>query len=384
EPTGTYWFERGKKQALCWITYTTPKTHEIIRKNLHRTALYGGLIKGIGPRYCPSIEDKVVKFADKERHTVFLEPEGWDTIEIYPNGLSTSLPEEVQWEMYRSIPGLERVELIRPAYAIEYDMVPPTELYPTLETKKIMGLFHAGNINGTTGYEEAAGQGILAGINAALRAFGREPIYLRRDESYIGIMVDDLVTKGVMEPYRLFTSRSEFRLQLRQDNAILRLSKLGFELGLLTEKQYRLVRELQKEIESWLEFYRTQKVAVAVGSDTKSYTPSQLLTAEYTIDDLKNLGFEVPEHLYVKEEVEVQLKYEPYIEREQKLNERLKRLEGITLPPDMDYDRVPGLTNEAREKLKKFRPITVGQASRIDGITPATITALLAYLGKLD
>ncbi|RME12929.1 MAG: tRNA uridine-5-carboxymethylaminomethyl(34) synthesis enzyme MnmG, partial [Aquificota bacterium] len=384
EPTGTYWFERGKKQALCWITYTTPKTHEIIRKNLHRTALYGGLIKGIGPRYCPSIEDKVVKFADKERHTVFLEPEGWDTIEIYPNGLSTSLPEEVQWEMYRSIPGLERVELIRPAYAIEYDMVPPTELYPTLETKKIMGLFHAGNINGTTGYEEAAGQGILAGINAALRAFGREPIYLRRDESYIGIMVDDLVTKGVMEPYRLFTSRSEFRLQLRQDNAILRLSKLGFELGLLTEKQYRLVRELQKEIESWLEFYRTQKVAVAVGSDTKSYTPSQLLTAEYTIDDLKNLGFEVPEHLYVKEEVEVQLKYEPYIEREQKLNERLKRLEGITLPPDMDYDRVPGLTNEAREKLKKFRPITVGQASRIDGITPATIAALLAYLGKLD
>jgi len=384
EPVGSYWFEKGKKQALCWITYTTPKTHEIIRKNLHKTALYGGLIKGIGPRYCPSIEDKVVKFSDKDRHTVFLEPEGWDTVEIYPNGLSTSLPEEVQWEMYRSIPGLEKVELIRPAYAIEYDVVPPTELYPTLETKKIRGLFHAGNLNGTTGYEEAAGQGILAGINAALRAFGKEPIYLRRDESYIGIMVDDLVTKGVLEPYRLFTSRSEYRLQLRQDNAILRLSKLGYELGLLTEEQYKMVKELQREIESWVEFYKSQRVAVAVGSDTKSYTPSQLLTAEYTIDDLKALGFEVPEHPYVKEEVEIQLKYEPYIEREQKLNERLKKLEGIALPQDMDYDKVPGLTHEAREKLKKFRPMTVGQASRIDGITPATITALLAYLGKLD
>lgn len=384
EPVGTYWFEKGKRQALCWITYTTPKTHEIIRKNLHRTALYGGLIKGIGPRYCPSIEDKVVKFADKDRHTVFLEPEGWDTIEIYPNGLSTSLPEEVQWELYRSLPGLEKVELIRPAYAIEYDMVPPTELFPTLETKKIRGLFHAGNLNGTTGYEEAAGQGILAGINAALRAFGREPIYLRRDESYIGIMVDDLVTKGVMEPYRLFTSRSEYRLQLRQDNAILRLSKLGYELGLLSEEQYKLVRELQKEIEEWISFYKTQRVSVAIGSDVKPYTPSQLLTGEYTIEGLRELGFDIPEHPYVKEEVELQLKYEPYIDREEKLNERLKKLENIPLPEDMDYSKVPGLTNEAREKLKKFKPLTVGQASRIDGITPATITALLAYLGKLD
>ncbi len=383
-PVGSYWFEKGKRQAVCWITYTTPKTHEIIRKNLHRTALYGGLIKGIGPRYCPSIEDKVVKFADKDRHTVFLEPEGWDTIEIYPNGLSTSLPEEVQWELYRSIPGLEKVELIRPAYAIEYDVVPPTELYPTLETKKIRGLFHAGNLNGTTGYEEAAGQGILAGINAALRAFGKEPIYLRRDESYMGIMVDDLTTKGVMEPYRLFTSRSEYRLQLRQDNAILRLASLGYNLGLLTQEQYKLVKELEREIQSWCEFYKSQKVSVAVGSDIKAYTPSQLLTAEYTLEDLKKLGFEVPEHPYVKEEVEIQLKYEPYIEREAKLNEKLKKLENIPLPQDIDYDRVPGLTTEAREKLKKFRPLTVGQASRIDGITPATITALLAYLGKLE
>ncbi len=384
EPVGTYWFEKGKQQALCWITYTTPKTHEIIRKNLHRTALYGGLIKGIGPRYCPSIEDKVVKFADKERHQVFLEPEGWDTIEIYPNGLSTSLPEEVQWEMYRSIPGLEKVELIRPAYAIEYDVVPPTELYPTLETKKIRGLFHAGNFNGTTGYEEAAGQGILAGINAALRALGKDPIYLRRDESYIGIMVDDLTTKGVMEPYRLFTSRSEYRLHLRQDNAILRLAKLGRELGLLSEEQYKLVKEIEKDIQSWLEFYREYRVSVAIGSDVKAYNLSQLLTSERSIWDLKQLGVSVPEHPYVAEELEIQLKYEPYIERERKLNEKLKKLEDTTIPNDIDYNRVPGLTNEAKEKLKKFKPLTVGQASRIDGITPATITALLAYLGKLD
>lgn len=384
EPVGTYWFPKGKKQINCWITYTTPKTHEIIRKNLHRTALYGGLIKGIGPRYCPSIEDKVVKFGDKDRHQVFLEPEGWDTIEIYPNGLSTSLPEEIQWELYRSIPGLEKVELIRPAYAIEYDVVSPTELYPTLETKKIRGLFHAGNFNGTTGYEEAAGQGILAGINAALRAFGKEPIYLRRDESYIGIMVDDLTTKGVLEPYRLFTSRSEWRLYLRQDNAIFRLSELGYELGLLNIDQYKLIKEIKKEVESWIEFYKSQKVAVAVGSDVRSYSLTQLLTSERNIDDLKTYGFEVPHHPFVKEEVEIELRYEPYIEREKKLNEKLKKLEDVKIPEEIDYDEIPGITKEAKEKLKLFRPLTVGQASRIDGITPATITSLLAFLGKLD
>lgn len=385
EPIGSYWFEPGKQQVNCWITYTTPKTHEIIRKNLHRTALYGGLIKGIGPRYCPSIEDKIVKFPDKERHQIFLEPEGLDTIEIYPNGLSTSLPEEVQWEMYRSIPGLENVILIRPAYAIEYDVVPPTELYPTLETKKIRGLFHAGNFNGTTGYEEAAGQGIVAGINAALRAFGKEPIYLRRDESYIGVMIDDLTTKGVTEPYRLFTSRSEYRLYIRQDNAILRLAKLGRDLGLLSEEQYKLVKELEREIEKWKEFYKTERISIAVGGDTRSYNIATLMTMNYTLEDVKEkFGYEIPEHPYVKEEVEIQLKYEPYIERERKLNEKLKKLEDVRIPEDMDYDKIPGLTKEAREKLKKFKPITVGQAARIDGITPAAITALLVYLGKLD
>lgn len=384
EPVGTYWFPKGKEQINCYITYTTPKTHEIIRKNLHRTALYGGLIKGIGPRYCPSIEDKVVKFADKDRHQVFLEPEGLDTIEVYPNGLSTSLPEEIQWELYRSIPGLEKVELIRPAYAIEYDVVPPTELYPTLETKKIRGLFHAGNFNGTTGYEEAAGQGIVAGINAALRAFGKEPIYLRRDESYIGIMIDDLTTKGVLEPYRLFTSRSEYRLHLRQDNAILRLSKLGYELGLLTQDQYKIIKELQRQIEEWMSFYKSQRTALAIGSEVKSYTPSQLLTSDFTLDDLKTFSFDVPTHPFVKEVVEIELKYEPYMERELKINERLKKLEDVKIPEDLDYDKIQGISNEAKEKLKRFRPITVGQASRIDGITPATITSLLAYLGKLD
>ncbi|NPA32470.1 MAG: tRNA uridine-5-carboxymethylaminomethyl(34) synthesis enzyme MnmG [Aquificae bacterium] len=385
EPVGTYWFERGKPQVDCYITYTTPKTHEIIRKNLHRTALYGGLIRGIGPRYCPSIEDKIVKFPDKERHQIFLEPEGLDTIEVYPNGLSTSLPEEVQWEMYRSIPGLENVVLIRPAYAIEYDVVPPTELFPTLETKKIRGLFHAGNFNGTTGYEEAAGQGIVAGINAALRAFGKEPIYLRRDESYIGVMIDDLTTKGVSEPYRLFTSRSEYRLYLRQDNAILRLAKLGRELGLLSEEQYKLVEELRKEIESWKERYKKESVSIPSGEGARTYSIATLMTMNYTLEDVKEkFNKPIPEHPYVREEVEIQLKYEPYIEREKKLNEKLKKLEDTPIPPDIDYDKVPGLTKEAREKLKKFKPLTVGQASRIDGITPATITALLIHLGKLE
>ncbi|MFN3814143.1 MAG: tRNA uridine-5-carboxymethylaminomethyl(34) synthesis enzyme MnmG [Aquificaceae bacterium] len=384
EPAGTYWFPKGKEQINCWITHTTPKTHEIIKKNLHRTALYGGLIKGIGPRYCPSIEDKVVKFADRDKHQVFLEPEGLDTIEVYPNGLSTSLPEEVQWEMYRSIPGLENVKLIKPAYAIEYDIVAPTKLYSTLETKKIIGLFHAGNFNGTTGYEEAAGQGILAGINACLRAFGKEPVYLRRDESYIGIMVDDLTTKGVMEPYRLFTSRSEYRLYLRQDNAVLRLSKLGYQLGILDKERYEMVKELSKEVSTWLNFYRSQRATIAIGSDVKSYTPSQLLTSQYTIDDLKEFGMEVPEHPYVREEVETEMKYAPYIERERILNERIKKLEDVKIPESIDYDRIPSITKEAKEKLEKFKPLTVGQASRIDGITPAVITSLLAFLGKLD
>ncbi len=384
KPVGTYWFEEGKEQVPSWITYTTEKTHKIVRDNLDKTALYGGLIKGIGPRYCPSIEDKIVRFPDKDKHLIFLEPEGTDVIEIYPNGLSTSLPEDIQIEMYRSIPGLENVEILKPAYAIEYDVVPPTELYPTLETKKIRGLFHAGNFNGTTGYEEAAGQGILAGINAALRVFGKEPIYLRRDESYIGVMIDDLTTKGVTEPYRLFTSRSEYRLYIRQDNALLRLAKIGREVGLLDEERYKMVEELKGEIEKWCEFYRKERLQVAIGSDIRGYTVAQLFTANYTLEDLKGYNIATPEHPFVREEVEIALKYEPYVERERKIYEKIKRLEDIRIPEDIDYKKIPGLTKEAVEKLERFKPITVGQASRIDGITPATITALLVYLGKLE
>jgi len=264
-------------------------------------------------------------------------------------------------------------------------MVPPTELYPTLETKKIRGLFHAGNFNGTTGYEEAAGQGIVAGINAALRSMDKEPVYLRRDQSYIGVMIDDLTTKGVTEPYRLFTSRSEYRLQIRQDNAILRLAKLGHGLGLLSDEQYRLVREAEEEIERWKEFYEREKVTISLGGDRRNYTVATLFTAGYDMERVaKELEIPVPEQPYVREEVEVQLRYGPYIEREKKITEKIKKLEELRIPDDIDYDRVPGLTNEARQKLKSFKPVTVGQASRIDGITPASITALLIYLGKLE
>lgn len=381
EPYGSYWFRKGQKEQIpCYITYTTAETHRIIRENLHRTALYGGAIKGIGPRYCPSIEDKIVKFENKERHTVWLEPETRDGISIYPNGLSTSLPEEVQWEMYRSIPGLENVILLKPAYAIEYDIVPPTELYPTLETKKIKGLYHAGNFNGTTGYEEAAGQGLVAGINAALRAFGKEPFYIRRDEAYIGVMIDDLTTKGVIEPYRLFTSRSEYRLHLRQDNPVLRLYKKAYNLGMLSEKQYRFVRETEEEIKYWLDRYAQEKVKI----DGKGVRIIELLKRpDVNVAHLKNYGAEVPERDYIREEIDINAKYSGYFEREKKMNEKMRHLENIKLPEGIDYSKIAGLTKEVVQKLSKARPMTLGHAARLEGITPAAVTAIMIYLEKI-
>ncbi len=381
EPYGSYWFEKGQKDQIpCYITYTTPETHRIIRENLHRTALYGGAIKGIGPRYCPSIEDKIVKFENKERHTVWLEPETREGISIYPNGLSTSLPEEVQWEMYRSIPGLENVVLLKPAYAIEYDVVPPTELYPTLETKKVKGLYHAGNFNGTTGYEEAAGQGIVAGINAARRAFGKEPIYIRRDEAYIGVMIDDLTTKGVIEPYRLFTSRSEYRLHLRQDNPVLRLYKKAFNIGMISQEQFRYVKETEEEINKWINRYENEKIS----SGGKSVTVFEFLKRpQISVKDLENLKIEIPERDYIQEEIDINIKYSGYFERERKMNEKMRHLENIKIPENIDYSKIAGLTKEVVQKLSNAKPITLGHASRLEGITPAAITAIMIYLEKI-
>ncbi|WP_456465413.1 tRNA uridine-5-carboxymethylaminomethyl(34) synthesis enzyme MnmG [Persephonella sp.] len=381
EPYGSYWFEKGQKDQIpCYITYTTPETHRIIKENLHRTALYGGAIKGIGPRYCPSIEDKIVKFENKERHTVWLEPETKDGISVYPNGLSTSLPEEVQWEMYRSIPGLENVVLLKPAYAIEYDVVPPTELYPTLETKKIKGLYHAGNFNGTTGYEEAAGQGIVAGINAARRALGKEPIYIRRDESYIGVMIDDLTTRGVIEPYRLFTSRSEYRLHLRQDNPILRLYKKAFNVGMITEEQFRYVKQIEEEISNWINRYKNEKLNLS----GRSFVVFEYLKRpEISIKNLKELGIETPDKNYIQEEIDIAAKYSGYFEREKKMNEKMRHLENIKIPEDIDFSKIAGLTKEVVQKLSDAKPITLGHAARLEGITPAAITAIMVYLEKI-
>lgn len=380
QPQGSYWFN-FEDEVPCYITYTTPQTHKIIKENLHRTALYGGAITGVGPRYCPSIEDKIVKFEGKERHTIWLEPETRDGISIYPNGMSTSLPEEIQWQMYRSIPGLENVVLLKPAYAIEYDIVMPTELYPTLETKRIKGLFHAGNFNGTTGYEEAAGQGIVAGINAALRAMGKEePFILERSESYIGVMIDDLTTKGVIEPYRLFTSRSEYRLHIRQDNPILRLYQKAYNIGMLSEKEYRFVKEIEEEINNWLNLYREKTVKV---DDKKISIFTYLQKPEVNIERLHQENIPAPQQDYVKQEVEILVKYDGYFEREKKLNEKMKYLDGIKIPSDIDYSQVAGLTKEAIQKLSKAKPLTLGQAARLEGITPAAITAILVHIEKL-
>lgn len=378
-----------RPQVPCYIAYTNPRSHEIIRSNLDRSPLYAGIIEGIGPRYCPSIEDKVVRFPEKERHQTFLEPEGLDTVEYYPSGLSTSLPIDVQWAFYRSIEGLEKVEIMRPAYAIEYDYADPIQLLATLETKKIRNLYHAGQINGTSGYEEAAGQGLVAGINAALRVKGKEPLVVGRSDAYIGVMIDDLVTLGTKEPYRMFTSRAEYRLLLREDNADLRLRELGYSLGLVPLQDYERFVGKKAAIEAQLAKLKTDKLLPsATAADfvadfglsglQNSLTYEQLLKRpDVTYADLERLDPELAGiSKEVKAQVETQIKYKGYIDRQLEQVKKMAKMEGARIPLNFDYATVGGLTAEVREKLQRFMPETLGQASRIPGITPAAVAIL--------
>ncbi|HEU0264523.1 MAG TPA: tRNA uridine-5-carboxymethylaminomethyl(34) synthesis enzyme MnmG [Geobacterales bacterium] len=376
-------------QVPCHIAYTNQRTHDIIRANLDRSPLYAGVIEGIGPRYCPSIEDKVVRFSDKERHQTFLEPEGRDTVEIYPSGLSTSLPIDVQIAIYRSIEGLEQVEVMRPAYAIEYDYVDPVQLHASLETKRVANLFHAGQINGTSGYEEAAAQGLMAGINAAQRLRGGDPLVLGRSDAYIGVMIDDLVTLGTREPYRMFTSRAEYRLLLREDNADQRLCDIGYAIGLVREKDHQRFMLKREQIAKELERIRHEKILSASTDDDflgdfglrelqNALTFEQFLRRpETTYNDLQRIdphSASLP--LAVREGVEIQVKYQGYIDRQLEQVERLRSLENAPIPAEFDYGTLPGLTAEVREKLNRFRPDTLGQASRISGVTPAAIALI--------
>ncbi|MDZ4585386.1 tRNA uridine-5-carboxymethylaminomethyl(34) synthesis enzyme MnmG [Bacillus cereus] len=385
-------------QIPCWLTYTSTETHRLIDENLHRSAMYSGMIKGTGPRYCPSIEDKVVRFNDKPRHQIFLEPEGRNTQEVYVQGLSTSLPEDVQRDMLRTIPGLENVEMMRTGYAIEYDAIVPTQLWPTLETKKIKNLYTAGQINGTSGYEEAAGQGLMAGINAACRSLGKEEVVLGREDAYIGVLIDDLVTKGTNEPYRLLTSRAEYRLLLRHDNADLRLTEVGRKIGLIKEERYerftnkKLQIEQEKERLSSIIIKPRPEVQELIrnigGSELKDgIRASDLLRRpEMTYEHIHLLvPSEVELSDEVKEQVEIQIKYEGYIEKSLQQVERMKKMENKKIPADIDYDAISSIASEARQKLKDVRPLSMGQASRISGVNPADISILLVYIeqGKI-
>ena len=381
------------EQKSCWLTYTNEKTHEIIRANLDRSPLYSGMIEGTGPRYCPSIEDKVVRFADKKRHQVFIEPEGLYTNEMYIGGMSSSLPEDVQYEMYHSVPGLEHAKIVKNAYAIEYDCINPRQLYPTLEFKKIKGLFSGGQFNGSSGYEEAAAQGLIAGINAAMEVKGKEQLILDRSEAYIGVLIDDLVTKENHEPYRMMTSRAEYRLLLRQDNADLRLRKKGWEVGLIDDETYHKLQEKERMIHEEIE--RVEHTTVGGSAEVQSLLESQgstLLKAGTTIAELirrPELNYkvlapidkerpELPED--VCEQVEINIKYDGYIRRQMKQVEQFKKLEQKKIPEDIDYEDVGSLRIEARQKLEAYRPVSIGQASRISGVSPADISVLLVYL----
>lgn len=382
-----------KEQVSCWLTYTNEKTHEIIRGNLDRSPIYAGIIEGTGPRYCPSIEDKVVKFADKERHQVFIEPEGLYTNEMYVGGMSSSLPEDVQLAMYRTVPGLENCKIVRNAYAIEYDCINARQLYPTLEFKEFKGFYSAGQANGSSGYEEAAAQGLIAGINAAMSILGKEPLILDRSESYIGVLIDDLVTKDNREPYRMMTSRAEYRLLLRQDNADLRLRKKGYQVGLISQEQYDALCLKESQIQQ--EINRLKSTVVGANKEVQAFLEEVGSTTLKTAASLAELICR-PEIHYellkpidksrvdlpkdVIEQVEIEIKYEGYIERQLRQVEQYKKMEKKSIPEDLDYDEVPSLRLEARQKLKLFKPISVGQASRISGVSPADVSVLLVYL----
>ena len=386
-------------QRSCHMTYTSEQVHDLLREGFDRSPMFNGRIKSLGPRYCPSIEDKINRFADKDRHQLFVEPEGWNTCEVYVNGFSTSLPEDVQFKALRSVVGFENVKFFRPGYAIEYDYFPPTQLKHTLETKLVDGLYFAGQINGTTGYEEAASQGLMAGINAALRVKEKDPFILKRDEAYIGVLVDDLITKGTEEPYRMFTSRAEYRTLLRQDNADFRLTPKGFELGLASEKRLRRMEQKQEESERFVQFFKETSITPAEANPVLEAKESASVKQQdkmfklfarpnITIEDVRQFKA-VEDYIQdnnldreVIEQTEIQVKYSGYIDKEKNNADKLSRLENIKIPPNFDYSKLQSMSLEAREKLKKIQPVTISQASRISGVSPSDISVLLVYMGR--